>query len=158
MSRRRTLVLFGFVVLVTGAYALWRTPEWGARVIEHALGGYFHRTVEVDGLRFRLVPFEVEIEVRDPNTGTVTRGSVQDGFDPDLLARLAEVGAGRYFFAGSAGALRSVFDSIDTMEQQDERSLLRVIRDPRDGSFILIGLVLIMFDFVIRRLFAREIL
>jgi hypothetical protein len=61
VSRRRTLVLFGFVAFVTTLYGLWRLPEWGARVVEHALGGYFHRTVEVDSLGFQLVPFEIDV-------------------------------------------------------------------------------------------------
>ena len=36
--------------------------------------------------------------------------------------------------------------------------LLRIIRDPRDRSFVLIGFFLILADFFIRRLFAREVL
>ena len=72
MSRRRTLVLFGFVVLVTTLYALWRSPDWGARLVEHALGGYFHRTVEVDRLGVQLIPFEIEV------TGLRVAGATPD--------------------------------------------------------------------------------
>ena len=61
MSRRRTLFLFSLVVVVTALYALWRAPDWGARLIEHALGGYFHRAVRVERLRFHVFPLEVEV-------------------------------------------------------------------------------------------------
>ena len=55
------LFLFTLVLVVTALYALWRSPDWGARLVEHALGGYFHRTVRVERLRFRTFPFEVEV-------------------------------------------------------------------------------------------------
>jgi hypothetical protein len=61
VSRRRTLFLFALVLAVTVLYALWRSPEWGARLLEHALGGYFHRTVRVEALRLRAFPLEVEV-------------------------------------------------------------------------------------------------
>ena len=70
----------------------------------------------------------------------------------------ATSGGGRYFYAGSSGALRAVFETIDSVERVEQRSLLRVIRDPRDLLFILIGLVCLGLDFVLRRLIVREVL
>jgi hypothetical protein len=61
VSARRKLAFLLLVVAASGAYSLWRAPHWGARVIEHALGGYFHRDVEVDGLAFHAFPFEMEV-------------------------------------------------------------------------------------------------
>jgi autotransporter translocation and assembly factor TamB len=61
VSARRKLAFLLLVVAVSGAYSLWRIPHWGARVIEHALGGYFHREVEVEGLAFHAFPFEMEV-------------------------------------------------------------------------------------------------
>jgi translocation and assembly module TamB len=61
VSRRRTLFLFVLVLAVTTLYALWRSPEWGARLVEHTLGGYFHRDVQVEQIRFRAFPLEVEV-------------------------------------------------------------------------------------------------
>ena len=101
---------------------------------------------------------EVEIELTDPETGRVLRGTVRDGFAEDALRRLAEEGGGRYFYAGSNTALQAVFDTIDTVERVEQRSLLRVVRDPRDQFFVLIGLGLILVDFLIRRWLAREVL
>jgi len=101
---------------------------------------------------------EVEIEFDDPRTGQHYRGTVSDGFDETLLRNIAQIGGGRYFYAGSSGALQSVFETIDSVEHVEQRSLLRVIREPIDRVFILFGLICVGFDFLIRRLLAREVL
>jgi hypothetical protein len=61
VSARRKLFFLLLLVLVTMLYALWRAPQWGARVVEHALASYFHRGVQVEGLRFRAFPAEIEL-------------------------------------------------------------------------------------------------
>jgi Ca-activated chloride channel homolog len=101
---------------------------------------------------------EVAIELLDPESGQTLRGSVRDGFDEESLRAIAEVGGGRYYYAGSNTALQAVFDAIDTVERVEQRSLLRVVRDPYDRLLILIGLGLVVFDFLVRRWIAREIL
>ena len=101
---------------------------------------------------------EVEIELRDPETGQLLRGRVQESFDEAALLTLAGIGGGRYFSVRSSTALQSVFDTIDTVERVEQRSLLRVVREPLDRLFILAGIVLIAVDFFIRRLLFREVL
>jgi Ca-activated chloride channel family protein len=101
---------------------------------------------------------EVEVEFEDPETGRSFRGTITDGFDGETLEALAAVGGGQYFYAGSSGSLHAVFDSIDSVERVEERSLLRVVREPRDLIFILVGLICIGFDFLVRRLLVREVL
>lgn len=101
---------------------------------------------------------EADIEVRIPDTGEVYDGTIREGFDEDSLRRIAEVGGGRYYYAGSNTALQAVFDTIDTIERVEQRSLLRVIREPYDQLLVLIGLGLMLLDFLIRRLFAREVM
>ncbi len=61
MSRRRMLLVVTLVLAVATLYVLSRAPEWGARLVEHALAGYFHRTVRVGELRFSAFPFEIEV-------------------------------------------------------------------------------------------------
>jgi hypothetical protein len=61
LSRRRKLFLFTLVLGATGLYAVWRAPDWGARLLEHALGGYFHRPVTVERLALRAATAELEI-------------------------------------------------------------------------------------------------
>jgi Ca-activated chloride channel family protein len=100
----------------------------------------------------------VELVVTDPRTGTTRTGELVDGFEEDALRSIAEVGGGRYFFAGSRTALESVFEAIDAVERVEERSLLVVERTPYFSEVILLALGLILFDFLVRRLFAREVL
>ena len=70
MSRRRKLLLLALVLGVTGIYALWRAPEWGARLVEHLLGRYFHRPVQVQAITVR--PGTLEFEVHGLRVGGAT--------------------------------------------------------------------------------------
>jgi Ca-activated chloride channel family protein len=100
----------------------------------------------------------VEIEVTDPDSGQTLRGTVEDGFDEELLRRVSAAGNGAYFYAGTNGALEAVFEVIDTVERVERRSLLRVRQQPLFQLFLLIGLCGILLDFVIRRVLVREVL
>jgi Ca-activated chloride channel family protein len=101
---------------------------------------------------------EVDIEVEDPSTGRVQRGTIRDGFDEGALRSIAEAGDGTYFYAGSNGALAGVFSAIDTVERTEQRSLLRIEREPRYAILVLVALCCILLDFLIRRLLAGELL
>jgi hypothetical protein len=70
VSRRRKLLLFALVLGATGAYALWRAPDWGARFVEHLLGRYFKRPVRVEAIALR--PATGEIELRGLRVGGIT--------------------------------------------------------------------------------------
>ncbi|MGE5124736.1 MAG: translocation/assembly module TamB domain-containing protein, partial [Betaproteobacteria bacterium] len=70
MSRRRKLLVLLLALAATAAYALWRAPEWGARLVEHGLAGYFQRPVRVAELRLR--PQTLEIELRGLRVGGPT--------------------------------------------------------------------------------------
>lgn len=70
MSRRRKLFLFALVAAATTLYAIWRSPEWGARLLEHTLAGYFHRPVHVAGLAVR--PQTLELEIQGLRVGGIT--------------------------------------------------------------------------------------
>ena len=100
----------------------------------------------------------VELVVTDPRTGATRSGELVDGFEEDALRRIASVGGGRYFFAGSRTTLESVFEAIDTVERVDERSLLVVQRTSWFSEVILLAMALILIDFFVRRLIAREVL
>ena len=100
---------------------------------------------------------EVTIEFADPGTGRTIRGTIRESFDEQALRDLAAVAGGRYFFAGSRGALEAVLDTIDTVERVESRSLLRVYREPHDRTLLLAAMVLILVDFLVRRLLVREV-
>jgi hypothetical protein len=70
LSRRRKLLLFALVLGATGSYALWRAPDWGARLVEHLLGRYFKRPVRVERLSLR--PATGEVELRGLRVGGIT--------------------------------------------------------------------------------------
>jgi hypothetical protein len=67
VSRRRKLLVLALVLGATGIYALWRAPEWGARLVEHLLGRYFHRPVQVEAITVR--PGTLELEVHGLRVG-----------------------------------------------------------------------------------------
>ncbi|HSD66471.1 MAG TPA: hypothetical protein VLF95_07210, partial [Vicinamibacteria bacterium] len=70
MSRRRRLLLVALVLGATGIYALWRAPEWGARLLEHQLGRYFKRPVQVEAITVR--PGTLEIEIHGLRVGGIS--------------------------------------------------------------------------------------
>jgi len=119
VSRRRTLVLFGFVALVTILYGLWRSPDWGARIVEHALGGYFHRAVVVEGLGVQLFPFEIEV-----------RGLQVAGATPDAPSFL-EVPRARV--RPSLAPLRGHRLVLSRVKVDGPRIRIRAYPDPPDG-------------------------
>ncbi len=100
---------------------------------------------------------EVEIEIRDPETGQLLRGTIRESFDQNAMLELVGSAGGRYFYAGSSTALQAAFDAIDTVERVEQRSLLRVVREPLDQLLIFWGVGFIGIDFLFRRLFVREV-
>ena len=100
---------------------------------------------------------EVTIELKDPETGTVTKGRWNSRFDEALLARIAQSAGGRYFSAKSPGALAAVFRTIDSIETGEKRSKIRIRTEHRYHVFILIGLCCILFEFLIRKGIYREV-
>lgn len=100
---------------------------------------------------------EVTIELKDPNTGTVTKGRWNSRFDEELLARIAESAGGRYFSAKSPGALAAVFRTIDSIETGEKRSKIRIRTDQRYHVLVIIGLCCIIFEFLVRKGLYREV-
>jgi hypothetical protein len=70
VSRRRRLLLIALVLGATAIYALWRAPEWGARLVEHALARYFKRPVQVEAITVR--PRTLELEVHGLRVGGIS--------------------------------------------------------------------------------------
>jgi hypothetical protein len=77
VSRRRKLFVFAVTVAATLLYALWRAPDWGARLLESTLERQFRRPVRIDELRVR--PSTLELEVRGLRVAGPT------GEDPPFL-------------------------------------------------------------------------
>ncbi|MFW5643129.1 MAG: VWA domain-containing protein [Alkalispirochaeta sp.] len=95
---------------------------------------------------------EAAIEVRDPEDGQLYRGTIRDGYDEETLQRIAELSGGRYFSAGSPGALEAIFNAIGTAEETERRVRVEVRRYPQHRMLILIALLLLTGDLVLRRI------
>jgi len=100
---------------------------------------------------------EAFIEVRDPTTGQLYRGTVKDSYDEDSLRRIAEISGGQYFTAGSAGTLQSVFESIGTAQSFERRFRFQVHRKLYHRECIIAALAFLVLEFLIRRIIVRVI-
>jgi Ca-activated chloride channel family protein len=101
---------------------------------------------------------EVPIEFVNPKTGAVYRGTVESGFNEELLLQIAETSQGAYFRASDSGTLQFIFQSIDSIETTENRVRLVVHSESHHRIFILIGFILILSDYLIRKLLLREVL
>jgi Ca-activated chloride channel family protein len=101
---------------------------------------------------------EVPIELRDPKSGRILRGSLEGGFDEDVLKTVAEKSGGSYFFAGNPGTLNAVFSAIDSLETMERRVRIQVKTDAIHAWFIMAGIILLALDFFVRILLLREVL
>lgn len=95
---------------------------------------------------------EAELEVRNPETGELYRGTVRDGYDGETLKRIANLSGGTYFSATGAGTLEAIFDAIDTAETVERRVRIEVRRRPVHRSFLIVALALLVGELVLRRL------
>ncbi|MDR2588369.1 MAG: VWA domain-containing protein [Spirochaetales bacterium] len=100
---------------------------------------------------------EAPIEFTDPATGKIFRGSLEGGFDEEVIRSVAEESGGSYFSAGNPGTLGAVFGAIDSLETVEKRARIQVKTEAGHIPFILVGLALLVLDFFIRFRFLREV-
>ena len=81
----------------------------------------------------------------DPITGLGPAAEVE-GPDHELLARLAERGGGRAFFATDSNTLKTVFDTIDALEKSPVRGLVRTRYREEFAPWAVAALGLILVD------------
>ncbi|MDR1179490.1 MAG: VWA domain-containing protein [Spirochaetales bacterium] len=101
---------------------------------------------------------EAPIELHDLQSGKILRGSIEGGFDEDVLKTVAEKSGGSYFFAGNQGTLNAVFSAIDSLETVERRVRIQVTTQAVHAWFIMAALILLAADFLVRVLFLREVL
>lgn len=100
------------------------------------------------------VPIELEI----PDTDRRLTGSLEGGFNEELLKSLVAGDRGAYFPATSTGNLEAVFRAIDSRESQAKRVKVQVTRQPLYGEFLMAGLVLALLSLGVRKLSLKELL
>jgi Ca-activated chloride channel family protein len=101
---------------------------------------------------------EAYMEVEDPETGKVVTGTYVGRFDEELLKDISGLSGGRYFQASSPGTLSAIFGQIDSLEKTEKRSRTEVETVPLHGGFLVMGLILILADFLIRKGWLREVM
>ncbi|MCA1753166.1 MAG: VWA domain-containing protein, partial [Spirochaeta sp.] len=101
-------------------------------------------------------PGEIPIEFTDPHTNRTYRGIVSDAYEAETLRELANITGGNFFEAASLGSLEAVFQTLDTVETVERRARVEVRTESLYRHFIILGLLLIMFDFVARRVLLGE--
>lgn len=99
---------------------------------------------------------EVPIELTDPKTGTITRGTITTVFDENQLRSIAESTGGGYWRASSPGALETVLQSVDALETVERRVTVRVVNRPLHRPLILVGALLIAVSYLIRKTLMGE--
>ena len=99
---------------------------------------------------------EVPIELTDPETGFVTRGTIVTNFDENQLRSLADVTGGGYWRASSPGALETVFQAVDALESVERRVTVRVSNRPVHRNLIILGFFLVAAAYLIRKLLLGE--
>ena len=100
---------------------------------------------------------EAYMELKDPETGKIIKGRYQGRFDELLLRLMADISGGRYYHAGSPSTLSAVFFQIDTLEKTEKRMRVTVKKVAHFRRFLLVGLILILADFIIRKAVLREV-
>lgn len=100
---------------------------------------------------------EVPLEYTDPETNKTFKGLYKGVYDEKLLNTIAEMTDGQYFPAASPGALKNVISSIDSLERIEKRSRLKIETKPVYREIILVGFILIMYNFFIRKWLLSEV-
>ncbi|TVR05256.1 MAG: VWA domain-containing protein [Spirochaetaceae bacterium] len=141
-----------FIVLLTDGInnAGEILPQTAARVAAQVGIRVYTVGVGTDG--------EVPIEFEDPATGRMFRGVFDGGYDPDLLREIADISGGTFFQAATAGTLAAALQSVDTLESVERRVRIEVRRRPLHREAILVGLSLLLFDFLVRKWLLKEVL
>lgn len=101
---------------------------------------------------------ETTIQFTDPDSGKEMRGVYQGKLNEDLLKRIADVTGGRYFHSGTLGILNTIFQEIDSLESKVQEVVAFVERQARHRILIILGLGIILFCVLTRKLVIGELL
>ncbi|MDA3939541.1 MAG: VWA domain-containing protein [Spirochaetia bacterium] len=101
---------------------------------------------------------EVPLEFTDPETGKIYRGMFESGYNEEILKEISEITRGEFFQALSPGALNTIMSSIDSLERIEKRTRLDINTTSIHRELILIGFILILVDFFLKKWIFREVL
>jgi Ca-activated chloride channel family protein len=98
------------------------------------------------------------LELTDPDTGAVRRGSYRGQPDARLLQALAERTGGRSAWAADAAGLQAVLADLDRAEGHERRSRPVLERRAAGRPFAIAALIGLLLHAALRRLLLREAL
>ncbi len=101
---------------------------------------------------------ETFIEFTDPRTGKLYQGLYKGNLNVELLKRVAKISGGKYLFAEDEGALKEVFERIDSEEKIKRIIRIKVENESVRNLLILIGMGLIFINLLIRKLVLKEVI
>jgi Ca-activated chloride channel family protein len=101
---------------------------------------------------------DVPVDFVDPESGLRITGSAKGAFNENLLMKIAESTGGGYFRAMTPGVLQSIFLTIDTLESTEKKMKIQVATRSIHRVFILLSFIMLLLNFLIRKLALREVL
>jgi Ca-activated chloride channel family protein len=96
--------------------------------------------------------------LRDPRTGEIVAGTLEESYNEEELRRLAQLSGGSFFTAQSPGILELVLRSIESREISQVRTSTRVkfLSFQREVSLLAVGFLVLYL--ILRTLVLREVL
>lgn len=96
--------------------------------------------------------------LRDPKTGRVLAGTLEESFNEEELKLLAAISGGNYFTAQSPSLLEAILRSIQSREVTGVKTSVRVRFESFQRQVSLAAAVLLILWVLIRKLMLREVL
>jgi len=100
---------------------------------------------------------DVPLEYTDPESERTFRGVYRGVYDKDLLSTIAGTTGGRFFPATSPGVLKNIISSINSVERIEKRSRIKIETRPVHREIILLGFLLVMYNFIVRKGILNEV-
>ncbi|MEM5948373.1 VWA domain-containing protein [Spirochaetia bacterium 38H-sp] len=100
----------------------------------------------------------VRLDIVDPSTGTRYSGTLEEGFDKDLLMEISSISGGAFFSAYTQNYIKNIFRRIASLSSDKQE--LKYVISKRDihYDFIFYSLIAFSFWLFLSRLVLREVL
>lgn len=99
----------------------------------------------------------VNLDVIDPETGTRYTGTLEEGFDRETLARIADTSGGAFFSAYTQNYIKNIFRKIASFSSDRQQIKYSVRKREIHYSFVLYALVLFSLWLLLSRIVLKEV-
>jgi len=101
---------------------------------------------------------KVPLEFTEKETGKIYRGMYESKYNEEILKEISNITDGGFYQARSPGALDTIMSSLDSLERIEKRTRLNIKTKPIHRELVLLGFVLILGDFFLKKWVFREVL